>query len=570
MTRLREFLFFLLTLALALAAPTLQDTSQHPPSAATAAKHASSTDGNDAQQTSSLRASPRFEADDTQSTSLSAADGSGSFSSGANSRPSSKTHCAAFDSPRQSPYTCSTQYRTCCEISSLGGDSCLCAAGGGSEGNSSKPDDGHGPGGPTAREQTTPPQSVAGRAPPRRRRKNKRQKSKSRCSQTSGDESNPQQEPLQQQGMKQQKQQQMHEWLALRAIAVLCISKPGLLLAGARPATQENEAQRTSGGATSARAPPEQPTVNQSSEESSGSRASSPCSAHDSERGIDSEAEHYEASSSGPAAQEEISNPEEGAPSTPPSEDNQPESVETLADDNKPIAVTPPASRPMMRFDPDTPEFTSAPIDDTEEVTTEVESEQNESLALAFFPSLESNIHQPHPHVQPSMPYFASPCLLLAAPDARRARVCRVVRQHRESVLLALLSDEWIPNYIGLLYRQSECWQIPRTEVQFIHNVFYEYLNDYHFAMHTQELCLGVWDIQPHVMLPGEQALAAEWVDEIMTQPAITPLQQESHRRIRRLQRVHLEIKEMQLEEYKQALRELLRLPPMQPPCHTQ
>ncbi|KAL8442136.1 hypothetical protein Emag_006618 [Eimeria magna] len=168
------------------------------------------------------------------------------------------------------------------------------------------------------------------------------------------------------------------------------------------------------------------------------------------------------------------------------------------------------------------------------------------------------------------LPKFAfSPCLLVAAPHARRSRIFQLVKQHRESVLLALLSDEWIPNYTGLLYRQAECWQIPRTEVQFIHNVFYEYLNDYHFAMHTQELCLGVWDIQPHVMLPGEQALAADWVDKIMTEPATTPQQQESHRRIRRIQRAHLEIKDIQLEEYKRSLRELLRLPPMQP-CRTQ
>ncbi|KAL8430811.1 hypothetical protein ACSSS7_005694 [Eimeria intestinalis] len=155
------------------------------------------------------------------------------------------------------------------------------------------------------------------------------------------------------------------------------------------------------------------------------------------------------------------------------------------------------------------------------------------------------------------------------SPEARRGRITQLVKEHREALLLSLLSDEWIPNYTGLLYRQSVCWQLPLTEVQHIHNVFYEYLNDYHFAMHTQELCLGLWDHNPRLMLPGEQALGGEWVKKVLSQAAITPQQQESQRRIRNLQRLHLEIKEIQLEEYRQSLRALLRLPPVIEPSPT-
>ncbi|KAL8438772.1 hypothetical protein Efla_003064 [Eimeria flavescens] len=161
---------------------------------------------------------------------------------------------------------------------------------------------------------------------------------------------------------------------------------------------------------------------------------------------------------------------------------------------------------------------------------------------------------------------FGGPLLPVEGPRARYQEIARTIRDHREAVMIAVLSDEWIPTYSGLLYRQSERWRMSQLEVRFAHHVLYEFLTDYHFAMHTQEVCLGIWDIRPRVMEPGEQALAAPWVSELLSRRPVTERQHESHRLIASVQRAHMDLKAIQLEERKQLVRNLLQAPdPLEP-----
>lgn len=132
------------------------------------------------------------------------------------------------------------------------------------------------------------------------------------------------------------------------------------------------------------------------------------------------------------------------------------------------------------------------------------------------------------------------------------------LRQHKESLLLCLLSEEQVPSYTELVSIHSNRWGLSREEVLYVHDLFYEYFAEYHFGMHIQELCLRPYGLVPQQLLPGEQTLGAPWVARILSAVPQSLQQQQLQQRLAALQVTHLKILRVTSYTKRQRLMRLL------------
>lgn len=144
------------------------------------------------------------------------------------------------------------------------------------------------------------------------------------------------------------------------------------------------------------------------------------------------------------------------------------------------------------------------------------------------------------------MPRRISLPLIIDSREAYRARA-RLVVEHKQRALLCILTEIPMPTYNDLVHEHMRAWDLSGDEVHYVHDLFYEYIMDYHFAMHCQELCILGWLIEPRRMQPGEQALGARWICQLLLRHPANILQSLLQQHILRLQCAHLVVKELEV-----------------------